>query len=65
MQVLNKQEIIIGYVMVLIMTKFDFYALCGKYLIDVDIALESEELRKLLRNKANTETIENFLKEQF
>tara|TARA_R100001163_G_C5009530_1_gene155940 strand:- start:552 stop:767 length:216 start_codon:yes stop_codon:yes gene_type:complete len=47
------------------MTKFDFYALCGKYLIDVDIALESEELRELLRNKANTETIENFLKEQF
>lgn len=47
------------------MTKFDFYALCGKYLIDVDTALESEELRELLRNKANTETIENFLKEQF
>ena len=47
------------------MTKFDFYALCGKYLIDVDIALESEELRDLLRNKASYETIENFLKEQF
>jgi len=47
------------------MTKFQFYALCGKYLIDVDIALESEELKDLLRNKASYETIENFLKEQF
>ena len=47
------------------MTKFEFYALCGKYLIDVDIALESEELTELLRNRASTETIENFLKELF
>ena len=47
------------------MTKFQFYALCGKYLIDVDIALESEEIRDLLKNKASYETIENFLKEQF
>ena len=47
------------------MTKFEFYALCGKYLIDVDIALESEELRDLLRSKASYETIETFLKEQF
>ena len=47
------------------MTKFEFYALCGKYLIDVDIALESEELIELLKNKASYETIENFLKEQF
>ena len=47
------------------MTKFDFYALCGKYLIDVDIALESEKLRELLKAKASYQTIENFLKEQF
>jgi len=47
------------------MTKFEFYALCGKYLIDVDIALESDELIELLKSKASYETIENFLKEQF
>jgi len=47
------------------MTKFQFYALCGKYLIDVDIALENDELIELLKDKASYETIENFLKEQF
>ena len=47
------------------MTKFDFFALCGKHLIDVDIALENEELRQLLINKASKETIENFLKNEF
>ena len=47
------------------MTRLDFYALCGKYLIDVDIALENDELIELLKAKASYETIENFLKEQF
>jgi hypothetical protein len=47
------------------MTQFEFHTLCGKYLIDVDIALESEELKELLKNKASTETIEQFLNEQF
>tara|TARA_R110000765_G_scaffold11385_1_gene36083 strand:+ start:527 stop:670 length:144 start_codon:yes stop_codon:yes gene_type:complete len=47
------------------MTQFEFHTLCGKYLIDVNIALESEELKELLKNKASTETIEQFLNEQF
>ena len=47
------------------MTKFEFYALGGKYLIEVDIALEREELIELLKSRASYETIENFLKEQF
>tara|TARA_R110000850_G_C9766288_1_gene446931 strand:- start:417 stop:560 length:144 start_codon:yes stop_codon:yes gene_type:complete len=47
------------------MTQFEFHTLCGKYLIDVNIALESEELTELIRNKASLETIEQFLKEQF
>ena len=47
------------------MTEFEFNTLCGKHLIDVNIALESEELTELIRNKATSETIEQFLKEQF
>ena len=47
------------------MNKFNFYALCGKHLIDVGIALENEELIKLLKDKANYKTIENFLIENF
>ena len=47
------------------MTKFEFHTLCGKYLIDVNDALESDELKELLRNKASAETIEQFLNEQF
>jgi len=47
------------------MTQLEFNALCGKYLIDVNIALESEKLTELIRNKASLETIEQFLKEQF
>jgi hypothetical protein len=47
------------------MTKFEFHTLCGKYLIDVNVALESDELKELLRSKASAETIEQFLNEQF
>mgnify|MGYP001179935008 FL=1 len=47
------------------MNKFDFHALCGKHLIDVGIALENEELIKLLKDRANYQTIENFLIENF
>ena len=47
------------------MTKFDFYALCGKHLIDVGLALENEGLIKLLKDRANYKKIENFLIENF
>ena len=47
------------------MNKSDFIALCGKHLIDVGIALENEELIKLLQDKENYKTIENFLIENF
>jgi len=47
------------------MTRLDFYALCNHYSIDVNIALENDELIELLKAKASYETIENFLKEQF
>lgn len=47
------------------MTRLDFLALCNYYNIDVNIALENEELRELLKARASYETIENFLKEEF
>tara|TARA_R100000234_G_scaffold99874_1_gene68588 strand:+ start:214 stop:357 length:144 start_codon:yes stop_codon:yes gene_type:complete len=47
------------------MTKSEFHALCGKYLIDINIALENEELIELLKTRASYKTIENFLKEEF
>ena len=46
------------------MTRLDFLALCNHYNIDVNIALENDELIELLKAKASYETIENFLKEQ-
>lgn len=47
------------------MTRLDFLALCSHYNIDVNIALENEELRELLKTRASYETIENFLREEF
>tara|TARA_R110000824_G_scaffold64937_1_gene169505 strand:- start:782 stop:961 length:180 start_codon:yes stop_codon:yes gene_type:complete len=47
------------------LTKYEFYALCSKYLISVDIALENEQLINLLKNKASNETIEQCLMDQF
>ena len=47
------------------MTRSDFLALANHYNIDVNIALENEELTELLKTRASYETIENFLKEQF
>ena len=47
------------------MTRLDFYALCGHYNIDVNIALENDHLIELLKTKASYETIEKFLQEQF
>jgi len=47
------------------MEKKQLYSLCGKHLIDINIALENEELRELLKNKASNETIDKFLMEEF
>lgn len=47
------------------MTRLDFYALCNEYTIDVNIALENDDLIELLKSKASYETIEKFLQEQF
>jgi len=47
------------------MTRSDFLALANHYNIDVNIALENEELKELLKTRANYETIENFLNEEF
>jgi len=47
------------------MTRLDFYALCNEYTIDVNIALENDDLIELLKSRASYETIENFLKEEF
>tara|TARA_R110000764_G_scaffold237949_1_gene334567 strand:+ start:128 stop:271 length:144 start_codon:yes stop_codon:yes gene_type:complete len=47
------------------MTRSDFLALANHYNIDVNIALENEELRELLKTRASYETIENFLNEEF
>tara|TARA_R100001129_G_scaffold75873_2_gene51887 strand:- start:68 stop:211 length:144 start_codon:yes stop_codon:yes gene_type:complete len=47
------------------MTRLDFLALCNHYNIDVNIAIENDELRKLLKAKASYKTIEEFLREKF
>jgi len=55
------------------MTKFDFYALCGKYLIDVNVALENDEIMDLLGSPIFTQNdkqsvlfdIEEILKNEF
>jgi hypothetical protein len=46
------------------MTQFEFMALCGKYLIDADIALENENIVKALRTK-NSKEVENILLTEF
>ena len=59
--ILTKKKLFIR----LIMTRSNFYALCSTYNIDVNIALENDDLIELLKSKASYETIEKFLQEQF
>jgi hypothetical protein len=46
------------------MKRPEFMALCGKYLIDVDIALENENIREALSNR-NDEEVKRILQEEF
>ena len=46
------------------MTSTQFQILCGKYLIDVGIALENENILNALRNK-DDEEVERILMEEF
>ena len=46
------------------MTGSQFQILCGKYLIDVEIALENENILNALRNK-DDEEVERILMEEF
>ena len=46
------------------MTSTQFQTLCGKYLIDVGIALENENILNALRNK-DDEEVERILTEEF
>lgn len=46
-------------------TKLKFMALCGEYCIDVGIALEDQELVKLLDENASYETINEYLLNNF
>jgi hypothetical protein len=46
------------------MTSTQFQILCGKYLIDVEIALENENILNALRNK-DDEEVERILTEEF
>ena len=46
------------------MTSTQFQILCGKYLIDVEIALENENILNALRNK-DDEEVERILMEEF
>tara|TARA_R100001530_G_scaffold17508_1_gene15163 strand:+ start:385 stop:525 length:141 start_codon:yes stop_codon:yes gene_type:complete len=46
------------------MTSTQFQILCGKYLIDVGIALENENILNALRNK-DDEEVERILTEEF
>tara|TARA_R100000773_G_scaffold12309_1_gene11365 strand:+ start:327 stop:509 length:183 start_codon:yes stop_codon:yes gene_type:complete len=44
--------------------RFQFYALCGKYLIDPSVALENDKIRSILfRNKSTNEELEQDLKD--
>jgi hypothetical protein len=47
------------------MTRLDFLALCNHHNIDVNVALENDELRELLKTRATYKTIEKFLREEF
>ena len=46
------------------MKRLDFVALCGKYLIDVDVALENEYLVEALQDK-DDQAVEFILKTEF
>jgi len=46
------------------MTKTAFMTLCGKYLIDVDIALENENIREALEER-DDQAVEFLLKTEF
>ena len=46
------------------MTRFSFIALCGKYMIDVDLALENESIREAL-TKRDDKAVESLLKTEF
>ena len=46
------------------MKKSDFVALCGELLIDVDIALENEDVKKALFD-LDDEKVKELLREEF
>lgn len=46
------------------MTKNEFVLLCGKYLIDVDLALENDLVREALQER-DDEAVEYHLKTEF
>ena len=46
------------------MKRIDFIALCGKYLIDVDIALENDLVREALQER-DDKAVEYHLKTEF
>ena len=45
------------------MSKLEFMSLCGKYLIDVNIALENDNIREALINKDDEKVKELLLNE--
>ena len=47
------------------MTRLDFMALLGEFLIDFDTALEDKELRELLAKRESAETIREHLTNNF
>tara|TARA_R110001592_G_scaffold2348_3_gene14042 strand:- start:1315 stop:1455 length:141 start_codon:yes stop_codon:yes gene_type:complete len=46
------------------MTKLEFMSLCGEYLIDVNIALENDNIREALKNK-DDKKVKEFLLNEF
>ena len=44
---------------------WEFYALCGEFYILPQLAIENEELAKLIREDAPIEVIRNFLENEF
>ena len=46
-------------------TKLEFMSLCGEYCIDIGIALEDQELVKLLDENASYEEVNEYLLNNF
>lgn len=47
------------------MSYIDFYCLCCKHCISMEIALEDDELVTLIKNKSTIDEVEKYMEENF